>query len=69
MLVLRLNLQAGLLSLVAEGLDDEDCGMLARTSVGSLDELPGAARELLERALPRLRSRANVEVARRWLGR
>ena len=65
-LVLRLNLEKGILMLHGEGLG-EDSGPIAWTTIKSLDELSEKARELLERGLNKIRSSENRETVKRWL--
>ena len=66
-LVLRLNLEKGILMLHGEGLG-EDSGPIAWTTVRSIDELSEKARELLQRGLNKVREKENREVIKRWLG-
>jgi len=65
-LVLRLNLEKGILMLHGEGLG-EDSGPIAWTTVRSIDELSEKARELLQRGLNKIRSNENRETVKRWL--
>ena len=65
-LVLRLNLEKGILMLHGEGLG-EDSGPIAWTTVRSIDELSEKARELLQRGLNKIKLNENRETVRRWL--
>ena len=67
-LVLRFNLEKGILMLCVEGVLTGDFGPIAWCTIRDLNELPEKARELLRRGLNKLKSEENRETVKRWLG-